>query len=179
MKSTVMFAILAAIVAESDVPGYETTVVLDPGKFWLSYTLDKPSKTVKIAYQVQSEVVSNGDGWAALGFSSNGKMVGSQAIIFVAGKPQLYKLAGKAQPLVTPAPNQASFQSGKFHMERAASFGIGGNSKRVTYRYNLKYDALEPDNFSVDTPTSILHAYGDGRFMYHGSNKGLTVVKFA
>jgi hypothetical protein len=166
-----MCTILAVIVAKYDVPGYDTTVVLQPEKFWLSYTLDKPTKTVKIAYQVAADEVANGDGWAALGFSSNSRMVGSQAIIFVAGKPQLYTLGGFSPMLVTPAPNQASFQSGTPAMEQE-------NNKRVTYTYDLKYDSLEPGTFNVDKPTPILHAYGSGGLMYHGVNRGVTSVTF-
>jgi hypothetical protein len=180
----------AAAMAASQVPGYTTTVELQAGAYWLSYELDKAARKLRVAFQVAPAKVDNGQGWAAVGFSSDGRMVGSQAVIFEGlGQPKVYRLGGQVRDLVTVEPNQEAFFAGgaaaSVEPTTVTGAGSGGRSllapsKRITYRFDLNYDALEPGKFSDSAPTHILHAFNTGPLAWHTfGNKGSDSVDLA
>jgi hypothetical protein len=177
-----------ATMASSQVPDYTTTITLQAGTFWLSYELDTATKKLRVAFQVAPEKVDNGQGWASLGFSSDGKAhtsTVSQAVVFEGlGRPKMYRLGGQDSDMSVKAEaNQKAYFSGDTSVEPTAVIGIPPSSrrlalsKRITYKFELQYNALQPGIFSDSGPTHILHAFNTGPLAWHTfPNKGSNSV---
>ena len=169
----------ASISMKTQVPGYTKTDVLEDGAFWFSWSLDKTSNTLKVAYQVAADKVDAQGSWAALGFSANGEMIGSQAAIFSIGTDgpafKLYDL--DSGYTVAPAADQAQFFVGeKPSMEGKAVFE---GTERFTYKFELDYSKLKPGLFEASADTFILYAYGVGHLAYHEEHKGVKSINLA
>ncbi|KAL7465683.1 hypothetical protein ACHAXS_006005 [Conticribra weissflogii] len=70
--------------------------------YMLQYQVNEAEGTVSI------EATFDGEAYVAIGFSTNGDMIGSEAVIGIVGEngdiPQKYNLGGKSPELVTPMP---------------------------------------------------------------------------
>jgi len=77
-------------------------------KYLMRYQINVPDGTtldVCDGCTISMELTYEGDAWVGIGFSTDGSMVGSEAVLGSSSVPvQKYNLAGKANSLVTPMP---------------------------------------------------------------------------
>mmetsp|Transcript_644 Transcript_644/g.1162 ORF Transcript_644/g.1162 Transcript_644/m.1162 type:complete len:421 (-) Transcript_644:95-1357(-) len=144
------------------------SVELTPG-YMLQYQVNEAEGTVTM------EATFDGEAFVAVGFSTNGEMIGSEAVIGIAGEngdiPQKYNLGGKSTELVTTMPAEQQTLTD-------ASVEVVDGQTVMKFTKIL----IEPNEIPVDpnVESIMLWALGsDFTLGYHRGGKGSFGVTLA
>ena len=142
-------------------PEMQITELSDECK--LKHVVNVPEYTTRDVCEdcsITMELTCDSEGWVAIGFSIDGFMPRSEAVVGIPGRnPEKYYLKRRSMNKIFRLPNQAQTLS-----DASVTVDDGVTVMRFTKLLN------EPNEIPITQELYFLFAHGNGNFGYHGPN---------
>ena len=129
----------------------------------LKHVVNVPAYTTRDVCEdcsITMELTCDSEGWVAIGFSIDGFMPRSEAVVGIPGRnPEKYYLKRRSMNKIFRLPNQAQTLT-----DASVTVDDGETVMRFTKLLN------EPNEIPINQELYFLFAHGNGNFGYHGPN---------